>query len=59
VAGVEMRGCARRSSYIVNCRFHLDGEVGRLRTNCNVGVVVRGEGSAARARLEAVCRSRS
>lgn len=57
VAGARLTRCVRRSKYNVNCRFHLDGEVGSLRTTCNVGVVVRGEGSMTRARLQPVCRS--
>jgi hypothetical protein len=57
VSGAQLTRCVRRSKYNVNCRFVLDGEVGSLRTTCNVGVVVRGEGSVARAQLEPVCRS--
>lgn len=47
----------RRSKYNVNCRFVVDGEVGSLNTTCNLGVVVRGKGNSAHARLEPVCRS--
>jgi hypothetical protein len=57
VSGAQLTGCVRRSKYNVNCRFRLVGEVGSLHTRCNVGVVVRGEGSMASARLRPICRS--
>lgn len=52
-----MTRCVRRSKYNVNCRFVVDGEVGSLTTTCNIGVIVRGQGSDANARLRPVCGS--
>lgn len=57
VEGPRLKRCVRRSRYNVNCRFVVDGEVGSLDTTCNLGVVVRGKGGAARARIQPVCRS--
>jgi len=57
VNGAQLTRCVRRSKYNVNCRFVVDGKVGSLRTTCNLGVVVRGRGGRANARLEPVCRS--
>ena len=57
VRGVMLNGCVRRSKYQVNCRLVADGKVGSRVTICNIGVIVRGEGSDASARLRPRCRS--
>ncbi len=57
VAGPQMTRCVRRSRQMVNCRFVVDGERGSLKTTCNLGVVVRGQGKSANARLRPTCRS--
>lgn len=57
VRGVRLNGCVRRSRYQVNCRFVTDGRVGSRITTCNLGVIVRGKGRAASARLEPTCRA--
>ena len=57
VSGVHLNRCVRRSKYRVNCRFVASGKTGDLTTTCNLGVAVRGKGSAASARLNSTCRS--
>lgn len=59
VEAVGFGGCGRRSRTKVVCRFVARGRSAGLRTTCRLRVVVRGEGSAARARLAGhSCRSR-
>jgi hypothetical protein len=57
VSGAQLSRCVRRSKYVVGCGFAVDGTVGNLTTTCNLGVVVRGEGGNASARLRPTCRS--
>lgn len=56
VKGIVFNGCARRSKYRVDCRFFTDGRTQSLETTCTLRVIVRGEGSAAAAKLRPFCR---
>lgn len=56
VSGIRFNGCARRSKYRIVCRFFVDGHSANFETECNLRVVVRGEGSLASAKLRPSCR---
>jgi hypothetical protein len=48
---ISFYGCSRRSRTKITCRFLGEGETPTSETTCGFRVVVRGEGSAASARL--------
>jgi hypothetical protein len=57
ISRVSFKGCRRRSRYKLRCEFRGLGETGTAREKCAMTVTVKGEGSHAKARLKAYCRS--
>lgn len=57
ISRVSFQGCHRRSRYKLRCEFRGLGETGSSRERCAMTVIVKGEGSHARAKLKAYCRS--
>jgi hypothetical protein len=54
---VSFEGCRRTTRQKIHCTFHGRGQTDRLRSSCEIRVVVTGEGSRAHAKLRATCRS--
>jgi hypothetical protein len=54
---VSFEGCHRTSRSKIDCTFHGRGQTSRLRSSCEIRVVVSGEGSHAQTKLRATCRS--
>jgi hypothetical protein len=54
---ISFEGCRRTTRQKVRCTFHGRGQTGRLRSSCEIRVVVTGEGGRAHAKLRATCRS--
>jgi hypothetical protein len=57
ISRVSFDGCRRRSPYKLRCEFEGLGETQTVRGRCAMTVIVKGEGSAAHAKLRATCRS--
>lgn len=56
VSGIQLNGCSRRSKYRIVCRFSAGGSTPNFETNCDLRVLVRGEGSIASATMRSHCR---
>jgi hypothetical protein len=56
VSGIQFEGCSRRSKYKIVCRFSADGSTPNFETDCDLRVIVEGEGSVASASLRSHCR---
>lgn len=56
VSGIQFNGCSRRSRYRIVCRFSTEGHSASFETECNLRVIVRGEGSFASTKLRPSCR---
>jgi hypothetical protein len=54
---VSFEGCRRTTRQKIHCTFHGRGQTDRVRSSCEIRVVVTGEGSRAHAKLRATCRS--
>jgi hypothetical protein len=54
---VSFEGCRRTTRQKIQCSFHGRGQTDRVRSSCEIRVVVTGEGSRAHAKLRATCRS--
>jgi hypothetical protein len=54
---VSFEGCRRTTRQRIHCTFHGRGQTDRLRSSCEIRVVVTGEGSRAQAKLRATCHS--
>jgi hypothetical protein len=54
---VSFEGCRRTTRQKIHCTFHGRGQTDRLRSSCELRVVVTGEGSRAHAKLRATCHS--
>jgi hypothetical protein len=54
---ISFEGCRRTARQKVRCTFHGRGQTDRLRSSCEIRVVVTGEGARAHAKLRATCRS--
>ncbi len=60
IDSIAFQGCGRRSRHRIDCRFLGSGRTSTKRTTCKVRIVVRGEGSAASAKIRSArCRSKA
>lgn len=57
ISRVSFQGCRRRSRYKLRCEFRGLGETSSSRERCAMTVIVKGEGSHAKAKLKAYCKS--
>jgi hypothetical protein len=57
ISRISFGGCGRRSRYKIRCQYTGRGATKTLSTRCSITVEVKGEGSDARAKLRASCRS--
>lgn len=54
VEGASFRGCHRRSRHRIGCRFVAHGRTASVKTTCRLAIAVRGEGTAASAKIAGV-----
>lgn len=57
IGRVTFQGCSRSSRYKLRCGFRGLGETPSSREKCGITVIVKGEGSHAKAKLRARCKS--
>lgn len=57
ISRVSFQGCRRRSPYKLRCEFRGLGETKASREKCAMTAIVKGEGSHAKAKLRAYCKS--